>query len=79
MLERADLDESLEGPVAGEVDELDAPPVTTETPDPTPISLPGVEARTAVSPQAISLPDAEGSVQGMGESFSPVLCKPSTK
>jgi hypothetical protein len=26
-----------------------------------------------VTPQAISLPSAEGSIEGMGESFSPVL------
>ena len=39
----------------------------------TPISLPGGETRTAVNPQAISLPSAEGSIEGMGESFSPIL------
>ncbi|MCB9592813.1 MAG: hypothetical protein H6719_08775 [Sandaracinaceae bacterium] len=43
-------------------------------PDATPIALPGgEEGASAVTPQSISLPDAEGSVQGMGESFSPVL------
>lgn len=39
----------------------------------TPISLPGGETRSAVSSQAISLPSAEGSIEGMGESFAPVL------
>ena len=41
--------------------------------DPVPLSLPGGEDRSAVTPQSISLPQAEGSIQGMGESFSPVL------
>ncbi|MEO0322236.1 MAG: SpvB/TcaC N-terminal domain-containing protein, partial [Myxococcota bacterium] len=36
-------------------------------------SLPVGEAKSAVTPQAISLPSAEGSVEGMGESFSPNL------
>ncbi|MCC7542876.1 MAG: hypothetical protein IT379_42060, partial [Deltaproteobacteria bacterium] len=36
-------------------------------------ALPSGPSKTAVSPQAISLPAAEGSIQGMGESFSPVL------
>ncbi|MCC7540733.1 MAG: VCBS repeat-containing protein [Deltaproteobacteria bacterium] len=36
-------------------------------------ALPSGPAKTAVTPQAISLPAAEGSVQGMGESFTPVL------
>ncbi|MCA9606753.1 MAG: hypothetical protein KC619_14205, partial [Myxococcales bacterium] len=39
-----------------------------------PVGLPGgEEGASAVTPQSISLPDAEGSIQGMGESFSPVL------
>ena len=43
-------------------------------PDITPIALPGgEEGASAVTPQSISLPNAEGSVEGMGESFSPVL------
>lgn len=41
--------------------------------DALPISLPGGETRDTVSAGSISLPDAEGSVEGMGESFSPVL------
>jgi Salmonella virulence plasmid 65kDa B protein len=39
----------------------------------TPVSLPSGDAKSAVTPQAISLPKAEGSIEGMGESFSPVL------
>ncbi|MCA9615932.1 MAG: hypothetical protein KC586_24420, partial [Myxococcales bacterium] len=31
------------------------------------------EAKSAVTPSALSLPSAEGSIEGMGESFSPVL------
>ena len=42
-------------------------------PGPTPVDLPTGEAKSAVTPQAISLPNAEGSIEGMGESFSPVL------
>ncbi|MFW5920829.1 MAG: SpvB/TcaC N-terminal domain-containing protein, partial [Polyangiales bacterium] len=38
-----------------------------------PASLPSGDEKSAVTPQAISLPDAEGSVEGMGESFAPVL------
>lgn len=33
----------------------------------------GGEVPAAVTPQSISLPNAEGSIQGMGESFAPVL------
>jgi RHS repeat-associated protein len=39
-----------------------------------PKDLPGAqEGSSSVTPQAISLPNAEGSIEGMGESFSPVL------
>ena len=39
-----------------------------------PVALPGgEEGASAVTPQSISLPNAEGSIEGMGESFSPVL------
>jgi hypothetical protein len=41
--------------------------------DPETASLPGEQQASAVTPQALSLPEAEGSIQGMGESFSPVL------
>ncbi|MDH5491562.1 MAG: hypothetical protein OEY14_06370, partial [Myxococcales bacterium] len=37
------------------------------------LALPVGESKSAVTPQAISLPTAEGSVEGMGESFAPVL------
>ncbi|HBQ10427.1 MAG TPA: hypothetical protein DEF51_04275, partial [Myxococcales bacterium] len=50
----------------------EAPPTETD-PEHTPISLPGGTEASAATPQAISLPDAEGSIEGMGESFSPVL------
>ncbi|MFW5920571.1 MAG: SpvB/TcaC N-terminal domain-containing protein, partial [Polyangiales bacterium] len=50
------------------------PPDGGEPPDgATPAALPSGEAKSAVTPQNISLPDAEGSIEGMGESFSPVL------
>ena len=39
-----------------------------------PKDLPGAQqGSSSVTPQAISLPNAEGSIEGMGESFSPVL------
>ena len=36
-------------------------------------ALPTGEAKSAVEPSRISLPNAEGSIEGMGESFAPVL------
>jgi RHS repeat-associated protein len=54
--------------VAARVEERTDAPV-----DSTPLSLPGGETRSAVSASAISLPNAEGSIEGMGESFAPVL------
>ncbi|MBX3271614.1 MAG: hypothetical protein KF729_15215 [Sandaracinaceae bacterium] len=49
-------------------------PHTEPDPSATPIALPSTEqGGSGVTPQAISLPSAEGSVEGMGESFSPVL------
>jgi RHS repeat-associated protein len=51
----------------------DALAAQASNPTVTPISLPSGQAKSAVTPQAISLPSAEGSIQGMGESFSPVL------
>ncbi|MBX3247859.1 MAG: hypothetical protein KF901_11825 [Myxococcales bacterium] len=38
-----------------------------------PTSLPTGEAKSAVEPTRISLPNAEGSIEGMGESFAPIL------
>ncbi|MBX3249366.1 MAG: hypothetical protein KF901_19470, partial [Myxococcales bacterium] len=51
-------------------------PEATETELPenvSPTSLPTGEAKSAVEPTRISLPSAEGSIEGMGESFAPVL------
>ncbi len=67
------------GAIADEVEQLetldpaalDDPEVDPETAEP--VSLPGDQQASAVTPQAISLPNAEGSIEGMGESFSPVL------
>ncbi|MFT3927537.1 MAG: SpvB/TcaC N-terminal domain-containing protein [Myxococcales bacterium] len=39
----------------------------------TPLALPSGPAKSAVTPQAISLPKGEGSIEGMGESFTPML------
>ncbi len=36
-------------------------------------ALPTGEAKSAVTPSRISVPNAEGSIEGMGESFAPVL------
>ncbi|MEM9075246.1 MAG: SpvB/TcaC N-terminal domain-containing protein, partial [Myxococcota bacterium] len=42
--------------------------------DAEPVSLPtGTETKSAVEPSRISLPSAEASVEGMGESFTPNL------
>ncbi|MFO0685594.1 MAG: SpvB/TcaC N-terminal domain-containing protein [Sandaracinus sp.] len=67
--------EAIEAEAAERFEEhADAEGGQTDIPrDSTPISLPGAETPSAVSPQSISLPTAEGSIQGMGESFSPVL------
>ena len=51
----------------------DPPPEHAEHPDIVPTALPGDLSASAATPQHISLPNAEGSVEGMGESFSPVL------
>jgi RHS repeat-associated protein len=64
-IDRAAVAEQL----AERVGEAQSPP----PPDTTPVSLPGGETPSAVSPQSISLPSGEGSISGMGESFSPVL------
>ncbi|AKF09564.1 SpvB/TcaC N-terminal domain-containing protein [Sandaracinus amylolyticus] len=52
--------------------EYEGPP-PSETSSGAPLALPGGDTRTAVNPQAISLPTAEGSIDGMGESFTPNL------
>ncbi|MBI2895324.1 MAG: hypothetical protein HYY06_17345, partial [Deltaproteobacteria bacterium] len=38
-----------------------------------PIALPAGESKSGVTPQALSLPSGGGSVEGLGESFSPLL------
>ncbi|MFZ5785275.1 MAG: SpvB/TcaC N-terminal domain-containing protein, partial [Acidobacteriota bacterium] len=38
-----------------------------------PISLPTGEERSGVTPEALSLPDGGGSIEGMGESFQALL------
>ena len=58
------VDEHVEGEDGEEQEEEGAEPK----------DLPGAqEGNSAVTSQAISLPNAEGSIEGMGESFSPVL------
>jgi RHS repeat-associated protein len=41
--------------------------------DVTQLALPSGPSKTAVTPQSVALPAAEGSIKGMGESFSPNL------
>ncbi len=66
--------EAVEEAAAAPIEEAEAVEAAADAADDvTPISLPGGETRTAVNPQAISLPNAEGSIEGMGESFSPIL------
>ncbi|MBX3275876.1 MAG: hypothetical protein KF729_36800, partial [Sandaracinaceae bacterium] len=65
--------ERRDGPDLPDHERLDRVP-NEPAPGATPIALPGGEqGASAVTPQAISLPNAEGSIEGMGESFSPVL------
>ncbi len=70
----AELDEAMSR-YSGPIERPDgASHDPAERPDTiTPIALPGGDTRSAVSSQAISLPSAEGSIEGMGESFAPVL------
>lgn len=66
------LDPELEVPdvVAEEV----AGQIETASEDIEPLALPaGSSATTSVGPQAIPLPTGEGSIEGMGESFTPSL------
>ncbi|MCA9609791.1 MAG: hypothetical protein KC619_29535, partial [Myxococcales bacterium] len=72
--EGVDLEVGAEDAPSAEGADLDARPATEPDPSGTPIALPSTEeGGSGVTPQSISLPDAEGSVEGMGESFSPVL------
>ncbi len=59
-------------------DELDAPVMQSDAPlsaapPPEPVSIPVGGDRSAATPSRVSLPDGEGSIQGLGESFSPSL------
>ena len=70
--------ESLENAELPEETSVDAPvepgaPSDAPPDDISPTALPTGEAKSAVSSSRISLPNAEGSVEGMGESFAPVL------
>lgn len=52
----------------------DLPETPTDLPDgASTAALPTGEAKSAVTPSRISIPNAEGSIEGMGESFAPVL------
>lgn len=66
--------ENAELPEQTSVDAPAEPAARADTPeDIAPAALPTGEAKSAVSSNRISLPNAEGSVEGMGESFAPVL------
>ncbi|MEM9074142.1 MAG: SpvB/TcaC N-terminal domain-containing protein, partial [Myxococcota bacterium] len=68
---REELGEALAEEVLESLDEpIDDPelPEDRET-----IALPDGVERSAVMPQAVSLPQGEGSIEGMGESFTPQL------
>jgi len=62
--DRAGLQEDLADSKAGE---------GSRPTDVIPFSLPSGPAKTAVTPQQVVLPKGEGSIQGMGESFTPNL------
>jgi hypothetical protein len=69
--------QALEGPLSQEeLDAIksgtvDAPPVDNGGTEP--LILPTGESKSAVTPQALSLPSGEASITGMGESFQPLL------
>ncbi len=73
----ADVDwaaRSLGDPAAPSADEGTTASTPDEASEPiTPLALPSGPAKTAVTPQQISLPKGEGSIEGMGESFTPNL------
>jgi RHS repeat-associated protein len=51
----------------------DLPALDRDIPILEPVALPTGEAKSGVTPQALSLPGGGGSVEGLGESFSPLL------
>jgi RHS repeat-associated protein len=73
--ERIDVErikEALEGATEG-VEAEGAPPEEPEQDAQIPFNLPTGPSKTAVTPQQIALPKGEGSIEGMGESFTPNL------
>ncbi len=70
--EYADVDQEIDPELRERLAEATTPSDAPE--DATPAALPtGTEAKSAVEPSRISLPSAEASVEGMGESFTPNL------
>lgn len=69
-VDAVELPAEIERPEAVDLEDVDADEVP---PGAEPTALPSGESKTAVTPSQISLPNAEGSIEGMGESFAPVL------
>jgi len=68
--------ESVEGEVEPDEIARDDDPSMDALPEPPevhPVALPTGEAKSGVTPQALALPIDGGSVEGLGESFSPLL------
>jgi len=76
LAERLD-DVDADGPEPELPEDIELPEglvdVDPESPEAEPIALPDGVERSAVTPQAVSLPSGEGSIEGMGESFTPSL------
>ncbi|MBI2893822.1 MAG: hypothetical protein HYY06_09740, partial [Deltaproteobacteria bacterium] len=67
-------DVSAEPVDARALDPRSGPPVLDRTASELePIALPAGESKSGVTPQALSVPSDGGSVEGLGESFSPLL------
>ncbi len=69
-VDAVELPAEIERPEVVDLEGVDADEVP---PGAEPTALPSGESKTAVTPSQISLPNAEGSIEGMGESFAPVL------
>src|SRR5687767_1886247 len=69
-LEDAELEASPDEAAIEQDAELQSVP---DLPLTEPVALPGGEAKSGVTPQALALPSDGGSVEGLGESFSPML------